>query len=253
MSDHDLPKSGAKAKTKVAASGGWRLPIFRKRAAVYYDGFNLYHAVDAYKRPYLKWLNLKALSQNLVPSDEVVKRVVWCTAFRPQAKHKMKRHESYMRALQANGVICRIGHFVSAIDGCNACGHTWHLSIEKQSDVNLALSICADAEDDLFDVCYLVTADGDHAATARYIRERFPNKTLVLVTPPGRSHNKHILKFCDRAVEITRDHLEASLLPQISKYKKRFLHKPELIERPAAYDPPQLREKGHLKMVVNNG
>ncbi|MFT3996658.1 MAG: NYN domain-containing protein [Asticcacaulis sp.] len=249
-------KASTKGKApavKLGGMGGFRWPFMRKRAAIYYDGFNLYHAVDAYKRPYLKWLDLKALAQVIAPADEVVKRVVWCSAFRPQSKSKMKRHEDYMKALMARGVICRIGHFVSAIDGCNACGHQWHLAIEKQGDVNLSLSIAADAEDNLFDVCYLVSADGDHAATARYLKERFPKKELVLVCPPGRFPNKHILKYADRVIEIERDHLEASLLPQMTKYRTRLLGPQNVIERPEAYDPPELREKGHLKMIVNNG
>ncbi len=240
----------------MAANGGksgWSLPFFRKRAAFYFDGFNLYHAVDAIKRPYLKWLNLKALGRAIAPSSEVVKRVVWCSAFRPQSKSKLKRHEDYMKALKGQGVICRIGHFVHAMDNCNACGHTWQLSIEKQGDVNLALSIAADAEDDLFDVCYLVTADGDHAATARYLKERFPKKKLVLVTPPGRRHNRHIEAFADACVEIETRHLEASLLPQMSKVKQRFLEHGEKVPRPEVYDPPQVRVKQHLRLVVNNG
>jgi hypothetical protein len=246
-------KTSSSAIKVPKASKGLVWPFFRQRVAVYYDGFNLYHAVDAYKRPYLKWLDLKALAKAISHSDEVIKRVVWCSAFRPQSKSKLKRHEDYMKALQTRGVVCRIGHFVTAVDGCNACGHQWHLSIEKQGDVNLGLSIAADAEDDLFDVCYLVTADGDHAATARYLKERFPKKKLVLVCPPGRFPNKHILPFADRVIEIERDHLEASLLPQMTKYREKLLAPPKVIERPEAYDPPELREKGHLKMVVNNG
>ena len=234
-------------------AGGFRLPFFRKRAAIYYDGFNLYHAVDAYRRPYLKWLNLKTLGKVLALKSEVVKRVVWCSAFRPASRSKLKRHEAYREALIAQGVICRMGHFVQAVDGCNACGHKWHLSIEKQGDVNLALSIAADAEDNLFDVCYLVTADGDHAATARYLKERFPKKKLVLVSPPGRQHNRHILAYADAAVIINKDHLEAALLPQMLKHKKRLLERAALIERPEAYDPPALMAKQHLKLVVNNG
>jgi hypothetical protein len=248
-----MPRSKPLTKPHIPAikGGGWGL--FRKRAAIYYDGFNLYHALDGLKRPYLKWLNLKALGQQLLGRGEVLKRAVWCSAFKPQAKSKLKRHEAYMKALQAQGVICRIGHFVSAMDGCNACGHKWTLSIEKQGDVNLALSIAADAEDNLFDVCYLVSADGDHAATARYLKERFPKKKLILVVPPGRYPNRHILNFADGAIEITQDHLEAALLPAASKLRKRFLARAERIERPAAYDPPVLTHKGHLKLVVNNG
>ena len=241
------------AKPTSMSPSGWTFPLFRKRAAFYIDGFNLYHAVDNLKRPYLKWLNLKSLARAIAPRSEAVKRVVWCSAVRQQSKHKIKRHEDYMAALKAQGVICRMGHFVHATDGCNSCGHNWQLSVEKQGDVNLALSIAADAEDDLFDICYLVTADGDHAATARYLKERFPKKKLVLVTPPGRYHNRHIERFADACIEIETHHLEASLLPEMTKVRKRLLQKPDFIARPEPYDPPQLREKGHLKLIVNNG
>lgn len=253
MSKPKSDKKASKPGKTLKASDGFHFPLFRKRAAIYYDGFNLYHAVDAYKRPYLKWLDLKALARAIAPRSEAIKRVVWCSAFRPQNKSKSKRHEDYMNALKARGVVCRIGHFVSAIDGCNSCGHTWHLAIEKQGDVNLALSIAADAEDNLFDICYLVTADGDHAATARYFKERFPKKKLVLVCPPGRHPNKHIAQYADRVIEIEREHLEAALLPEVTKHRERLLAPPKLIARPEAYDPPELREKGHLRMVINNG
>lgn len=242
----------AKPDKTLREEAGFRLPFFKKRAAIYYDGFNLYHAVDAYKRPFLKWLNLRALGQNLALKSESLKRVVWCSAFRPSSRAHIKRHEDYMKALLAQGVVCRMGHFVSALDGCNACGHTWHLAIEKQGDVNLALSIAADAEDNLFDVCYLVTADGDHAATARFLKERFPKKKLVLVTPPGRAHNKQILAYADAAIEISLEHLEASLLPKVQKYKHRLFKPAVRIERPISYDPPQLVAKRHLRLVVNN-
>jgi hypothetical protein len=239
--------------SKGREAGGWSLPFFRKRAAFYYDGFNLYHAVDAYKRPYLKWLNLKALGRAIAPKTEVVKRVVWCSAVSPANRSKLQRHEDYRKALEGQGVICRMGHFIHSMDNCNSCGHKWQISVEKQGDVNLALSIAADAEDDLFDVCYLVTADGDHAATARYLKERFPKKKLVLVTPPGRYHNRQIERMADACIEIQTHHLEASLLPEMAKYKQRFLGYSEKVTRPEVYDPPELREKGHLKLIVNNG
>ncbi|MBH9879347.1 NYN domain-containing protein, partial [Clostridioides difficile] len=31
--------------------GGPHLPLFRKRAAIYVDGFNLFHAIDDIQRP----------------------------------------------------------------------------------------------------------------------------------------------------------------------------------------------------------
>jgi len=235
----------------TVGGAGFALPFFRKRAAFYIDGLNLYHAVLGFKEPHLKWLNLKLLAQNLVPNSEVVKRVVWCSAIRTTNRAQAKRHALYQKALEAVGVETRMGHFITSIDGCNSCGHRWVMSIEKQSDVNLALSIAADAEDNLFDICYLVTGDGDQAATARYLKERFPKKKIVLVAPPRRMPNKHISKYCDGVIQISQDHIEASLFGVAVSPKTWPWQKPSLIMRPSLYEPPQPRVKKHLTLVVN--
>lgn len=113
--------------------------------------------------------------------------------------------------------------------------------------MNLALSILDDAHEDRFDVCYLVTTDGDHAATARFLKERFPKKTLVVVTPPGRRANRTLLDWADAQTTIEIDQLHAALLPA-------QLHGPEgVIERPAVYEPPLVpRRKGPLTLVSSN-
>ena len=153
-------------KVEKVERGGWHAPVFRKRAAVYVDGFNLYHSLDDLKRPYLKWLDLPRLMSSIIPRNEVLKRTVWCTAFKPTNRARQLRHAAYLSALEARGVNCMLGHFVAHTQGCNACGHRWTSWTEKQGDVNMALSVLNDAHANLFDVAYLITADGDHAATA---------------------------------------------------------------------------------------
>lgn len=226
--------------------GGPHLPLFRKRAAIYVDGFNLFHAIDDIQRPYLHWVDLKGIMNQIIPRSQVVKRVVWVTAFKPQGRTKNDRQLAYMNALMARGVVCQTGHFVMHVNGCNACGHRWTESTEKQSDVNLALALADDAHADRFDVAYLVTVDGDHAATARYLKSHFRGKRLVTVAPPGRMHNRHILDWADARATITTEHLENALLPALVKGRGRK------VERPAAWLPPELpKQKRHLKLVVS--
>lgn len=228
-------------------AGGWHAPVFRKRSAIYIDGFNLYHAVSALERNYLKWLDPLALGRALAPRSEVVRRAVWATAFRPQGRQAVERHQTYHEALKARGVVCLTGHYLITPDQCNACGHSWQVALEKQSDVNLALALADDAHENRFDVAYLVTGDGDHAATARFLKERFPQKRLVAVAPPGRRQNRHILEFADAQIAIDMDHLEQALLPET-------VHGPNgVIVRPGVYTPPNLpRVKGHLALVSSN-
>ena len=236
-----------KRDVPVAATGGFHLPVFRKRAALYVDGFNLFHAIDELGRPYLHWLDLRALGRALSPKSEVVRRVTWVTAFRPQARHRLTLHQTYAEALRATGVHCLTGHFVIYGDRCNACGHRWNVAEEKQSDVNLALSVLDDAHEDRFDVCYLVTTDGDHAATARFLKERFPHKRLVLVTPPGRSPNRMLLDWADAQTAISFEQLHGALLPA------RLSGPMGPILRPAAFEPPHVpRRKGGLTLVSSS-
>jgi hypothetical protein len=240
-------RKAQKREVPLVETGGFHLPVFRRRAAMYVDGFNLYHALDELDRDYLKWLDLKQLAKVIAPRSEVVRRVVWCTAFRPGGRAKLARHQAYYDALKARGVTCMTGHFVTYADGCNACGHTWPVSTEKQSDVNLALSVLDDAHEDRFDVCYLVTTDGDHAATARFLKERFPQKKLVIVAPPGRRQNKALLEWADAQVTLEFDQLMCALLPAA-------INGPDgAILRPSSYEPPETpKAKRHLTLVSSN-
>jgi hypothetical protein len=236
-----------KREVPVVRTDGFHLPVFRRRAALYVDGFNLYHALVDLDREWLKWLDLQALARIMAPRSQVVRKVVWATAFKPQARHKLIRHQLYHDALRARGVTCLTGHFVIHTDGCNACGHMWQVAQEKQGDVNLALAVLDDAHENRFDVCYLLSGDGDHAATARWLKERFPEKKLVSVAAPGRRHNRAILDWADGQVSLEFGHLAACLLPAA-------VDGPDgTILRPATYDPPEApKARGHLTLVKSD-
>lgn len=206
----------------------------RDRAALYVDGFNLYHAVDDLREPFLKWCNLWRLGEIIIPStSEVLVRVVFCTAYYPGNHGKRIRHERFVRALETVGVECVLGHYVHEAMDCRACGHEWDKPTEKETDINLALSLYDDAVHDVFDHAYLLTGDSDQAATARMFKARFDGKKLTTVSPPGRNFSKHILKHADSSIALNRDHIE----------RCHFGHavvvegKPPVL-RPAEYQPP---------------
>jgi hypothetical protein len=210
--------------------GPRRMPI---RAAFYIDGFNVYHALDDLNQPHLKWLNWHALAARLIPSlsEELVKVTV-CTAIKPpQASEKAARHRVYLRALASAGVVCLKGEFAEEHRDCRECGAHWEAPVEKQGDVNLAISIIDDAHRDVFDHCYLVTADSDQAATARMLKRSWPDKKLTTVMITGRTHSKALIDIADAKMTIGESALEWSVFP-------RVIEGAEAILRPAAYDPP---------------
>jgi hypothetical protein len=201
------------------------------RAAVYFDGFNMYHALDALRQPMLKWLDLWAVSQRLISADEDLVRVVTCTAAITDNVPKMLRHRAYISALEGRNVDCLQGHFIEDKRRCNECGDEYVTRIEKQGDVNLALAVIDDAHRDVYDHCYLVTADGDQVATARMLKARFPDKRLFSVAPPGKQHNKMLLGHSSGHRTIKVSELQLCLLGATVQGREK------LILRPQAYAP----------------
>lgn len=82
------------------------------RAALYIDGFNFYHSLDDLGQNHLKWLNMWALGELLIPGQsQKLTKVVCCTAVRGGDPAKAYRHRQYLKALKAAGVTCLEGHF----------------------------------------------------------------------------------------------------------------------------------------------
>ena len=207
------------------------------RAAFYIDGFNLYHAIDELNKPYLKWISLIDLATILIPkkSEHIVK-LIYCTAFYPNAFEKRQRNEKYTKAQRFFGggrIEIVMGHYVDETLQCRSSGNIWNKPTEKETDFNVALALIDDAYQDIFDHAYLVTNDSDQAATAKVFAKRFPHKRLTSVCPPGRRHSKHILEYCQSSALITLDHLEKALM------ESQILTQGGLILRPADYAPPK--------------
>lgn len=206
-----------------------------KRASFYIDGFNLYHALSDLGAPHLKWLNLRAVAETLIANrTEFVSRIVFCTAYYPGDPSKRWRHDQYLNALRLVGVSCVFGHYVHETASCRSCGATWDRPSEKQTDINLALSFYHDAMTDAFDVAYLITADSDQAATARFLAENKPDKRLISVAPPGRNFSANITRYAAGRMQLTRSVIERNLFPAVLLDPSGKAHG----RRPREYDPP---------------
>lgn len=242
-------------------------PFLKRRAILYVDGFNLFHALLDQRREWL-WLDLQALGRGLVDPMERLASVVWVSAHRPQGKARMEALFRYEAALRTRKVRCLMGHFVVHPEHCRRCGHGWSSATEKQSDVNLALAVAADVAANRFDTAYLLTTDGDHAATARFVREGYPHKRIVSVAPPGRVHNRQIAHWTDELVGIGPNLLAQSMLPDRLKTAAGWVERPlawsaaPSLPPPPDHPPPgpstrpapSLHETraGHLTLVVSN-
>src|SRR5690242_3052714 len=89
----------------------------RPRAALYIDGFNLYHPIKRMGADFchLKWANLWRLGEILTqPQGQELVKVTFCTAVPSvrQDHEQRNRHERFNDAQRACGVTIKLGHYV---------------------------------------------------------------------------------------------------------------------------------------------
>lgn len=197
------------------------------RAAIYIDGFNLYHRIHDSGQRHLKWLDLHRLGR-LICSKHTTSlvKVGFFTAVPDAPPDVMARHNTYNTALRAVGVDIVDGHHVVDPDSGKRT--------EKQSDINLALHLIRDAHDGVYDCAYILSSDSDQAATARMLKDWFPEKYLVGVSPPSNKVPDKLKTYADAHFELAMIDLERCVFddPLIGRSGKP-------IPRPLAYNPPK--------------
>ena len=210
------------------------------RAALYIDGFNLYHPIvrmgDGHH--HFKWANLWQLGENLTaPQQQRLVKVVFCTAVPSvrQSADKRDRHIRFNEAQRAHGVEVLEGHYVPENIEENGMPTDRTKWTEKQTDINVALRLILDGIDDVYDVALLLSADTDQVATARVFHERLTpiGKKLVGVAPPDRATPVGYGAYRMATVQLKKFDIERCIMPEAVEHAGR------LILRPYQYAPPE--------------
>lgn len=201
-----------KDKDKVAEQDG---PTASRRVMVYVDGFNLYYGLKSKGWRRFYWLNPVSLSERLLRTDQHLVGVRYFTArISGRQKEKRRRQARFLEAIATlPALTIHYGHFLQKTRTCAICGSKWVVYEEKMSDVNLAVSLLGDAQDDRFDTALVVSADGDLAGPVVEVLERYPNKRVVVVFPPNRRSEK-LRSIASAAFTVGRKYLKDSQLPE---------------------------------------
>lgn len=183
------------------------------RVVTYIDGFNFYHAVHSLKDPKLKWVNLWALSNNILRDDQTLAAVKYFTAYAKWRPGAFNRHLAYVAALEAQGVTPIIGRFKEKTIRCQAtCRKEFVTHEEKETDVNIGIHLVTDALQNRFDTALVISADTDLVPAVKLARSEASEKRVFFVAPPKRFNRNRELP---PLFEITPGKLRASLLPHI--------------------------------------
>ncbi|MFF2026701.1 NYN domain-containing protein [Streptomyces sp. NPDC058171] len=159
---------------------------------VYVDGFNLYHGLhEKYGRRFL-WLDLEKLARTLRPRDQLVK-VKYFTASVMNDPDALSRQDTYLQALSAySGETVEIvkGRYQAKRKTCRQCGGSWTHYEEKETDVNIAVSLVADVATKAATSAVIISADSDLAPAVRKAKSLAPGTHIMAAFPPKRFSNE---------------------------------------------------------------
>jgi uncharacterized LabA/DUF88 family protein len=184
------------------------------RVAVYIDGFNLYFGLRAkYDRKYL-WLDLQKLADSLVRPGQSLEFVRYFTARVRRDAEGQQRQSDYLDALRERSPRVKIkdGRFQEKGRRCHDCGSAWTVFEEKETDVNIAVALLADAVRDQFDTALLISADSDLCPAVRETKSLFPAKRIIAAFPPGR-HSAELKRVVNGFMFIGEDKVRQAQLP----------------------------------------
>jgi len=160
-----------------------------KRSIVYIDGFNFYYGL-LHGRPEYKWLNYCRLAELLRPDDDIL-RVNLFTALVDADLHKSEKRDRQKRLFHALSTQPKIklvyGKFANREREClvYSCPHRqrfWALE-EKQTDVNMAISMVRDVSTIQPQVMVLVSGDTDLVPALDEVKRLSRSTRLVIYIP----------------------------------------------------------------------
>lgn len=188
----------------------------RERVIVYVDGFNLYYGLKSkgWRRYY--WIDMRRLAENLLLPGQVLAAVRYFTARispRPGSTSQSKRHATFLEALETRADLhIHYGHYLAKKRHCPECRAEWTTHEEKMTDVNIAVELLGDAQDDAFDTAIIISGDSDLTPPVRATLDRYPEKRVIIAFPPAR-HSSQLADAATAAFTIGRKKLKDSQLP----------------------------------------
>lgn len=161
-----------------------------ERVITYIDGFNLYFGLRSKGWQRFYWLDLYGLSLALLKPGQQLEHVKYFTSrvsSSPSDPGQDKRQNVYLEALATlPQTSLFFGHYLSKSVQCRNCGASWVKQEEKMTDVNIAMELLVDAQQDRFDTALLLSADSDLTGPIIKVRSLFPKKRVVVAFPPDR-------------------------------------------------------------------
>ena len=197
-----------------------------KRAAFLIDGFNLYHSLRELERltkSPVKWLDLTKLCSaylhavrsalgERVELASVTYFSALATHLVPNNPDVVKRHQTYIAALESTGVLVVLSRFKEKTITCPICGGRYKRHEEKETDVALGLRLIELLASGACDTVVLVTGDTDLVPAIRTAKRMHPANPVGVAFPLMR-HNAELRAVADYSFNIGQRDVQRAQLP----------------------------------------
>ena len=176
------------------------------------------------------WLDFRRLSENLLRPGQSLALARYFTArvsSESRDPDKPKRQGTYLEALSTlSDFHIHEGYHAAKEIRCPNCGSLFQSREEKMTDVNIAVELLGDAQDDVFDTAMLMSADSDLTHPVEAVLQRYPEKRVVVALPPRRS-SVRLRNAATASFTIGRAKLSNSQLPErVTKADGHVLTRP---------------------------
>jgi uncharacterized LabA/DUF88 family protein len=165
------------------------------RCYAFIDGFNVYvplHKHYQRTKENLKWLDYAGLIRRLMKTNHFLQQFdcvslsidLFTAVPHWQGDDKILRHETFIKANEANNINIFRGRFTDKQGGKHE---------EKESDVALAIQLYRKASLKAYDLGFIFSADTDFVPAIQAVQEDFSHIQLVGIMPPSSQKNSKLL------------------------------------------------------------
>ena len=184
-----------------------------KRVIALIDGFNIYHSLDENPKFHkYKWLNLRRLIELFIEKNEQLVKVFYFSAYAYWEPDKVKRHQTYVKALASANVESILSEFKLKDRRCKKCGKCYTTYEEKQTDVQIAITLFKASIDDICEKAIIVSGDSDLIPAINAAKAKFPLKIIHSLFPPRRT-SESLKKVADLYSRIRERHFIGAQFP----------------------------------------
>lgn len=186
----------------------------KERLIVYVDGFNLYHGMHQEFGRSTLWLDLVALAQSFRPKQRLV-AVKYFSAPVLDDPHAQSRQAHYVEALSArypNQFAAVMGRYQKKSIVCFRCGNAHTHYEEKETDVNIAVTLVADAALHSMDSAIIISADSDLVPAVKAVGSIGAHLFVAAAFPPNRV-SKHLKTLMPASFHVDRKRIKKLQLP----------------------------------------